>query len=117
MCCISVCVIPVMGIITIKAPWLRVTAGLVCCPSKRISMGKQTRDAVSHLTDTLKLLRQGVLSSKADLGALASMIESQHLFGWLERFAVTEQTGRGELCGCPDSERAVETRERGGGAD
>lgn len=115
MCCISVCVIPVMGI----GPWLRVTAGLVCCPSKRISMGKQTRDAVSHLTDTLKLLRQGVLSSKADLGVLASMIESQHLFGWLEVVAVTEQTGRGELCGCPDSERAVETSERRvwGGAD
>lgn len=82
-------------------------------------MGKQTRDAVSHLTDTLKLLRQGVLSSKADLGVLASMIESQHLFGWLEVVAVTEQTGRGELCGCPDSERAVETSERRGwgGAD
>lgn len=95
--CMSVCVIPVMGIITTEAPWLRVTAGLVCCPSKWISMGKQTQDAVSNHTDTLKLFRQGVLSSTADLGAIASMIQSQHLFGPLERFALTQQTGSREL--------------------
>ncbi len=89
----SVCVIPVMGIITIEPPWLRVTAGLVCCPSKWISMGKQTQDAVSNHADTLKLFRQGVLSSTADLGAIAS----QHLFGPLERLALTQQTGSREL--------------------
>lgn len=47
-------------------------------------MGKQTQDAVSCHTDTLKLFRQGVLSSAADLGAIASTIESQHLFGLSE---------------------------------
>lgn len=60
-------------------------------------MGKQTQDVVSHHTDTLKLLRQGGLSTVADLGALVSTIQSQHLFGQLERFAVTQQTGRREL--------------------
>lgn len=60
-------------------------------------MGKQTQDAVSYHTDTLKLFRQGVLSSAADLRAIASMIESEHLFGPLERFALTQQTGSREL--------------------
>lgn len=35
-----------------KPSWLRVTAGLLCCPSKWISMGKQTQDADSHHKDT-----------------------------------------------------------------
>ena len=95
--CMSPCVIPVMGIITSEAPWLRVTAGLVCCPSEWISMGKQTQDAVSYHTDTLKLLRQGVLSGTADLGAIASVIQSQHLFGQLGRLSLTQQTGSREL--------------------
>lgn len=49
----SVCVIHVMGIIHTKSPWLRATAGLVCCPHKLISMEKQTWGAFFY--HTLKL--------------------------------------------------------------
>lgn len=51
--CMSVCASHVMGIITTKSPWLRATAGLVCCPQKWISMGKQTHGAFTY--HTLKL--------------------------------------------------------------
>lgn len=54
-------------------------------------------DFVVHHADTLELFRQGVLGSRVDLGAKASIVQSQDFFGQFEGFALTQQTGSRKL--------------------
>lgn len=65
--------------------------------SQQMDFHGKTEPRCSLPADELKLFRQGVFSSTADKGAIASMVQSQHYFGPLERFALTQQTGSREL--------------------